>query len=83
MYTPVNPSFTIYKWGLKGSKLYRYVFLMVSYLINVLCFSLVCRTCVVCRGLFGPLGVIGSLCSVTVAIPGQLIYIFQFQTKHS
>ena len=28
MYTPVNPSFTIQKWGLKGSKLYRYVFVM-------------------------------------------------------
>ena len=23
MYTPVNPIFTIYKWGLRGSKLYR------------------------------------------------------------
>ena len=31
MYTPVNSSFTIYiKWGLRGSKLYRYVFLMDS-----------------------------------------------------
>ena len=29
MYTPVNPSFTIYKWGLRGSKLYRRVFVMV------------------------------------------------------
>ena len=28
MYTPVNPSFTIQKWGLRGSKLYRYVFVM-------------------------------------------------------
>ena len=28
MYTPVNPTFTIQKWGLKGSKLYRYVFVM-------------------------------------------------------
>ena len=28
MYTPVNPSFTIKKWGLRGSKLYRYVFVM-------------------------------------------------------
>ena len=28
MYTPVNPSFSIYKWGLRGSKLYRYVFVM-------------------------------------------------------
>ena len=30
MYTPVNPSFTIQKWGLKGSKLYRRVFVMPS-----------------------------------------------------
>ena len=30
MYTPVNPSFTIQKWGLWGSKLYRHVFVMVS-----------------------------------------------------
>ena len=30
MYTPVNPSFTtcIWKWGLRGSKLYRYVYVM-------------------------------------------------------
>ena len=28
MYTPINPSFTILKWGLRGSKLYRLVFLM-------------------------------------------------------
>ena len=28
MYTPANPSFTIWKWGLRGSKLYRYVFVM-------------------------------------------------------
>ena len=27
-YTPVNPSFTTYKWGLRGSKLYRRVFVM-------------------------------------------------------
>ena len=27
--TPVNPSFTI-KWGLRGSKLYRHVFVMKS-----------------------------------------------------
>ena len=25
---PLNPSFTILKWGLRGSKLYRYVFVM-------------------------------------------------------
>ena len=28
MYTPVNPSFTILKWGLRGSTLYRHVFLL-------------------------------------------------------
>ena len=30
MYTPVNPSFTIKKWGLRGSKLYRHVFVMTK-----------------------------------------------------
>ena len=30
MYTPVNPRFTIEKWGLRGSKLYRHVFVMYS-----------------------------------------------------
>ena len=30
MYTPVNPSFTIKKWGLRGSTLYRHVFVMRS-----------------------------------------------------
>ena len=29
MYTPVDPSFTIWKWGLRGSKLYRHVFVMI------------------------------------------------------
>ena len=28
MYTPVNLSFTIQKWGLRASKLYRHVFVM-------------------------------------------------------
>ena len=28
MYTPVNPSFTIQKWGLSGSKVYRRCFVM-------------------------------------------------------
>ena len=28
MYTPVNSSFTRQKWGLRGSKLYRHVFVM-------------------------------------------------------
>ena len=34
MYTPVNPSFTIYKWGLRGSKLHRRVFVMKSSVFN-------------------------------------------------
>ena len=29
MCTPVNPSFTIQKWGLRGSKIYRHVFVML------------------------------------------------------
>ena len=28
IHTPVNPSFTIWKWGLRGSTLYRHVFVM-------------------------------------------------------
>ena len=28
MFTPVNPSFTISKWGKKGSRLYSHVFMM-------------------------------------------------------
>ena len=28
MHTPVNPSFTLYKWGFRGSKLYSHVFVM-------------------------------------------------------
>ena len=32
MYTPVNPSFTIYKWGLRGSTLYRHVFVKLCIL---------------------------------------------------
>ena len=27
---PINPSFTIYKWGLRGSKLFRCVFVMCN-----------------------------------------------------
>ena len=30
IYTPLNPSFTIWKWGLRGLKLYRYVFVMTT-----------------------------------------------------
>ena len=32
IYFPLNPSFTILKWGLRGSKLYRYVFVMCEYI---------------------------------------------------
>ena len=28
MFTPVNPRFTMEKWGIRGSKLYRYVYVM-------------------------------------------------------
>ena len=31
MCTPVSPSFTIYKWGLVGSKLYKHVFVLDSH----------------------------------------------------
>ena len=34
MYTPVNPSFTVEKWGLRGSKLYRYVFVIPVHKIH-------------------------------------------------
>ena len=30
IYTPVNPTFTIWKWGLRGSALYRHVFVMAA-----------------------------------------------------
>ena len=30
IYTPVNPGFTIQKWGLRGSKFYRHVFPMLG-----------------------------------------------------
>ena len=40
-----------------------------------LCFSLICGLCTVCLGLFVlPLGVVGRLCSVIVALPGDLDY---------
>ena len=39
MYTPVNPSFTIWKWGLRGSKLYRHVFVMRWFRISCCQFS--------------------------------------------
>ena len=34
-YTPANPSFTILKWGLRGSKLYRHVFVMSLVLVSL------------------------------------------------
>ena len=37
MYTPVNPSFTVFKWGFKGSKLYRHVFVMNKYKTLSIC----------------------------------------------
>ena len=41
----------------------------------LLCLSLVCGVCTVCHGLFTfPLGVIGRLCSVIVALSGHLLY---------
>ena len=47
MYTLVNPNFIIYKWGLRGSKPYRRVFVMLSpSLINQLyywSFQDICR----------------------------------------
>ena len=36
MYTPVNPNFTINKWGLNGTNLYRHVFVMRQKYINLL-----------------------------------------------
>ena len=41
MYTPVNPGFTIYKWGLRGSKLYRHVFVMHSSIMMMLYITVV------------------------------------------
>ena len=40
MYTPLNPSFTIEKWGLRGSVLYRHVFVMAYLFGMVWLFSL-------------------------------------------
>ena len=39
LYTPVNPSFTLSKWGLRGSKLYKYVFVMGGWegILNFTC----------------------------------------------
>ena len=35
MYTPLNPRFTIYKCGVRGSKLCKYVFVMSSQLRRI------------------------------------------------
>ena len=52
MYTPVNSNFTIYeKWGFRGSKLYRRVFVMLcscaggSYVADVLTMFLLFLLC--------------------------------------
>ena len=37
MYTPVNPNFTVQKWGLRGSKSYRYVFVMFGIRFVMIC----------------------------------------------
>ena len=34
MYTPVNTSFTIQKWGLRGLKLYRHVSVMLNFILK-------------------------------------------------
>ena len=39
MYTPVKPSFTIKKWGLRGSKLYRHVFAIKILICHLLTFK--------------------------------------------
>ena len=51
MYTSANPSFTIWKWGLRGSKLYRHVFVMQggSSVAVLLC---LCVAGFVCCGFF-------------------------------
>ena len=50
---------------------------------RLLWFSLVCDLCTVCHVLLAPfLGVISRLCSVVVALPGQLLsHFLWFQRK--
>ena len=36
MYTPVNPNFTILKWGVRGSSLHGHVIMMPTALIDLL-----------------------------------------------
>ena len=45
MYTPVNPSFTIQKWGFRGSTLYRHVFVMTEHFDISWMFSLILNPC--------------------------------------
>ena len=40
MYTPVNPSFTMEKWGIRGSILYRYVYVIFLSAIQFFIFDL-------------------------------------------
>ena len=35
MYTPVNPSFTIHKWGVRGSSLHGHVFVMINFIVKI------------------------------------------------
>ena len=52
MYTPVNPSFIIWKWGLWGSKLYRHVFVMSSVLIYFLSLNILYWVPIFCGWIF-------------------------------
>ena len=66
----LNPNtinqFCYIKVGFKGSKLYRYVFVMVF------------GMCTVCLSFFAyPLGAIGRMCCMFLALPGhRLCYVF-------
>ena len=64
MYTPSNLSFTIYKWGLRESKLYSYVFVM---------WNLFCRYLFISSS---PSDASGGLCFVIVAFPSYLLKYF-------
>ena len=37
MYTPVNPNFTVLKWGVMGSSLHGLVFMMHFYIVKLGC----------------------------------------------
>ena len=60
MYTPVNPSFIIYKWGLRGSKLYRHVFVMQFHKIVVMAFDIAAKRSCVLAGRDSGTGQVGS-----------------------